>query len=82
MMPSRAARLWIGAIAERIVRAPLLSPDPPIPATALPTMSMFDDRAVPQSTEPSSKRHKKARNVYYANLVCFWVDGFASFNYF
>ena len=35
-------------------------PDPPIPATALPTMNIFDEVATPERREPSSKRPKKA----------------------
>jgi hypothetical protein len=34
-------------------------PDPPIPATALPTMNIFDEVATPERREPSSKRPKK-----------------------
>jgi hypothetical protein len=33
----------MGAEAEMIVRVPLLTPDPPSPATARPTINMLDD---------------------------------------
>jgi hypothetical protein len=42
-----------------IVKPPLTMPDPPIPATALPTINIFDEVATPQRSEPSSKRARK-----------------------
>ena len=46
-----------------IVKAPFIRPDPPIPATALPIMNIFEDVATPQRREPNSKRAKKNINV-------------------
>jgi hypothetical protein len=42
-----------------IVKPPFTMPDPPIPATALPTMNIFEEVATPEMREPSSKRPKK-----------------------
>lgn len=52
-------RFSIGMHLAIIVKPPLTMPDPPIPATALPTMNIFDEVATPQRSEPSSKRAKK-----------------------
>jgi len=46
-----------------MVKAPFIRPDPPIPATALPIMNIFEDMATPQRREPNSKRAKKNINV-------------------
>lgn len=46
-----------------MVIAPLVRPDPPIPATARPKINMVDERAVPQRTEPISNNPRKARKV-------------------
>jgi hypothetical protein len=42
-----------------IVKAPLTIPDAPIPATALPTINIFDEVATPHNREPSSNRQRK-----------------------
>jgi hypothetical protein len=42
--------------------APLIMPAAPNPATARPTMSMADETAAPQRTEPISKMPKKTKN--------------------
>jgi hypothetical protein len=47
-----------------IVIAPEASPDPPIPATALPTINAFELGAVAQTKEPSSNINRKAKKVY------------------
>ena len=57
-------RLCIGAALLMMVTAPFCNPEPPMPATALPTISMLDDEATPHSSEPSSKSKKKAKNVH------------------
>jgi glutamine synthetase len=46
-------------ILAMIVNAPFTMPDPPIPATALPTINIFDDVATPDRRDPSSKRPRK-----------------------
>jgi hypothetical protein len=47
-----------------IVRAPLNTPDAPIPAKALPTMNMCDDFAIPDKKDPASNTNKKHRKVH------------------
>lgn len=42
-----------------IVRAPLIIPDAPIPATALPTINIFEEVATAHKREPSSNRPRK-----------------------
>jgi hypothetical protein len=44
---------------------PFIMPDEPIPATARPTMSILDDVARPQTSEPTSKMAKNERKVHY-----------------
>jgi hypothetical protein len=60
--------LSIGMHAAMIVRPPLIMPAPPIPAIALPTMNIFDEIATPEMREPTSKRAKKDRNVFYNEI--------------
>jgi len=50
----------------KITSAPLINPEPPSPATALPTMSITEELAAPQMTDPSSKRTRQAMNDHYA----------------
>jgi hypothetical protein len=57
--------LFIGAAAETIVRAPFEIPDVPIPAIARPIINISEDFAAPHITEPSSKKPRNARKVYY-----------------
>lgn len=45
----------------KMVRAPFIRPEPPIPATARPTINIFEDVATPQSKEPSSKIKRQTR---------------------
>ena len=56
--------LDIGTHPEMMVRAPFKIPEVPIPATALPTINIFDDVETAQSKEPSSKTAKKPINVH------------------
>ena len=60
---SLPGRLCIGAIAPIIVSAPLVRPEAPNPATALPMMSMLEDLATPQIIEPNSNRPRKEMKV-------------------
>jgi hypothetical protein len=46
-------------ILAMIVNPPFTMPDPPMPATALPTINIFDDVATPDRRDPSSKRPRK-----------------------
>jgi hypothetical protein len=48
-----------GTEAVMIVNAPFCRPAVPMPWMALPMMSMLDDVATPQRSEPSSKSAKK-----------------------
>jgi hypothetical protein len=59
----------MGELAETIVRAPFMMPEPPIPATARPTIKALEDWADPQTADPTSKIKRKARNVYYGGLI-------------
>jgi hypothetical protein len=47
-----------------IVRAPFVKPDPPSPATALPTINIVEDLETPHSKDPNSNTPKKTRKVY------------------
>lgn len=51
------------------MRDPLTRPEPPIPATARPTINMVEEFAAPHSNEPSSKRQRKENKVYF-KTVC------------
>lgn len=62
-MPNKSGRLCNGAQAEMIVKAPFCSPAVPMPATARPTMSIFEELATPQSNDPSSKMEKKVMKL-------------------
>jgi hypothetical protein len=53
-------RFSIGMHLATIVKPPFTMPDPPMPATALPTMNIFDEVATPDRREPSSNRPRKA----------------------
>lgn len=55
-------RFSMGTELEMMMRAPLMMPAAPIPATARPTINMADEVAAPHKTEPTSKMRKKARN--------------------
>jgi hypothetical protein len=58
-----------GTDALMIVKAPLINPEPPRPATALPTINILEETATPQRREPSSKTAKKLRKVTF-DLKC------------
>jgi len=47
-----------------MVKAPFKIPDPPIPATARPTISIFEELEIPHINEPNSKRAKKPKKVH------------------
>ena len=59
----------MGTHSAMIVKAPFWMPEVPIPATARPTINIFEDVATPQSKEPNSKTPKKARKVHYTGWV-------------
>jgi hypothetical protein len=52
-----------------MVSAPLVRPDEPNPAMALPTINMVEERATPQIMDPNSKRPRKAMNVIWGKLA-------------
>jgi hypothetical protein len=54
-----------------MVKAPFWIPDVPIPATARPTINVFEEVATPQSKEPNSKMAKKVMKVHWRELVDF-----------
>lgn len=54
----------MGADEEMIVRPPLERPAPPIPATALPMMSIVELCATPQRRDPTSNKPKKNMKVH------------------
>ena len=62
-IPVRAGRLAMGTDPAIIVKIPFWIPDAPRPATARPTISIFEDEAKPQIKEPTSKMAKKTRKV-------------------
>ena len=64
-MPINEGRLSRGAARAMMVIAPFNKPDDPRPATARPTMSIFDEVATAQSREPSSKTNRKIKNTHY-----------------
>lgn len=65
--PIIVGRLDMGTHPETIVKAPFKMPEPPIPATARPTINIFDDVEIAQIRDPSSKTKKKATKVHYEN---------------
>lgn len=60
----RPGRLISGTEAVMMVNAPFCRPAVPMPWIALPTMSMLDDVATPQRSEPSSKSAKKLMKTH------------------
>ncbi len=54
-----------------MAKAPFLIPDVSIPATARPTINVFEEVATPQSKEPNSKMAKKVMKVHWRELVDF-----------
>jgi hypothetical protein len=59
----------IGTHPEIMVKAPFNIPEVPIPATARPTINIFEEVDKAQISEPSSKRAKKARKVHWVPNV-------------
>ena len=51
-----------------IVMAPFWSPEVPIPAMARPAMSIFDELAAPQTSEPAANRNKKEMKVHWISV--------------
>jgi hypothetical protein len=47
-----------------MVKAPFRIPEVPIPATARPTINIFEEVDTAQINEPNSKRAKKAMKVH------------------
>jgi hypothetical protein len=47
-------------------KVPFMTPEEPIPAIALPTMSMADEFAAPHTREPISNSKKKAKYAHYS----------------
>ena len=64
IIPKYFGRLCNGIDADAIVMPPFMSPELPMPATTLPTISILDEVATPHRREPSSKIAKYVRNVY------------------
>jgi hypothetical protein len=54
----------IGTHPATIVKAPFIVPDVPIPATARPTINIFEEADTAQTNEPNSKTAKKATKVH------------------
>lgn len=48
-----------------IVKAPFWRPEVPMPATARPQMSIFDEVATPQMRDPMANRNRKKMNAHY-----------------
>lgn len=69
MIPKYFGRLCNGTDADVMVRPPFMSPEPPMPATALPTISILDEVATAQRREPNSKMAKYVRNAYCHRLA-------------
>ena len=61
IIPKYFGRLCSGIEPDRMVRPPFISPEDPIPATARPMMSIVEDLATPQMSEPTSKMKKQVR---------------------
>jgi hypothetical protein len=57
----------IGREFVNIVIAPFNKPDEPMPATARPTINIFEETATPHNKEPNSNKNRNVRNVYYTN---------------
>lgn len=60
-LPGRFSR---GAQLDTMVMEPLAMPAAPRPATKRPTMSMGEETAAPQSTDPTSNMAKNTRNAH------------------
>jgi hypothetical protein len=62
--PMYAALFSLGIQARRIIKPPFIMPAPPIPATARPRISIFEDTAAPHNREPSPNSTKNVMKVY------------------
>ena len=60
--PDVPGLLGMGTDAATIVKAPFCIPDPPIPATARPTINILEDVAIAQIRDPTSNMKKNVRN--------------------
>lgn len=58
-------RCVIGAAEAIIVKAPFISPAPPIPPIALPTMNIVEETEAAEIKAPNSKIARKVRKVHY-----------------
>jgi hypothetical protein len=56
--------LAIGTHPAMMVKAPFRIPEVPMPATARPTINIFEEVATPQIKEPNSNMAKKAMKVH------------------
>ena len=61
-------RFSIGMHLATIVKPPFTMPDPPMPATALPTINIFDEVATPDRREPSSNRPRNTMKQILVEL--------------
>ena len=61
MIPKYLGRLCSGIEIDKMVKPPFISPEEPIPAMARPMMSIVEDCATPQMSEPTSKMKKQDR---------------------
>ncbi len=52
-----------GTQAVTMTREPFMIPELPIPATALPTINILEDVAIPHNSDPSSNVTKNPRNT-------------------
>jgi hypothetical protein len=69
MSPVNDGRFSKGTAQAMMVKAPFRRAALPIPAMARPTMSMVEDVAAPQTSDPISKTAKKDRNeIFVLNL--------------
>jgi hypothetical protein len=64
-IPVYIGRLCNGTVAAIINKAPVNIPAAPIPATALPMMSVVDVGATPQRSEPSSNHARAQRKIHF-----------------
>jgi hypothetical protein len=57
-----------GSAPAIIVNAPFTNPEPPIPATALPTINSGDEFDTPQIKDPSSNQSTDIRKINYLGV--------------
>jgi hypothetical protein len=68
-------------MAAMMLKAPVNSPLPPMPWTALPTMSIFEDEAMPATNDPTINIAWNVMNEYCsksAQMLSFLLDRIAS----